>query len=46
MAGDPVKVPFVLLVVWLLPAKYKRLDPQELVQERFDRYMPKDLRIR
>ena len=46
MAGDPAKVPLVLLVVWLLPAKYKRLDPQKLVHERFDRYVPEDLTIR
>ncbi len=46
MAVGPVKVPLVLLVVWLLPARNKRLDPQKLVHERFDRYVPEDLTIR
>ena len=33
-------------VVWLLPAWDNRLDPQKLVHERFDRYVPEDLTIR
>ena len=33
-------------VVWLLPAWDNRLDPQKLVHERFDRYVPEDLTTR
>ncbi len=46
MAGGPVEVALVVRVVWLLPAWNKYLDTQELVHERFDRYVPEDLTIK
>ena len=32
--------------VWLVQARNKRLDPQKLVHDLFDRYVPEDLTIR